>query len=348
MATSTTLLDVAQAAGVSIATASRALNGSRDRRVRPELEQRVWMAARSLNYTPNSHAQAVARGQTSVAGLVVHDIADPYFSSIAKGLMAEAASHQLVVTVAATDRDPEQEFEYVRMLRMQRARALVLAGSRLDDRELLDRLGEELAAYEETGGRAVLVSQKRLPVDTVQVENRAGARALARELHGLGHRRFAVLATAPRLITSRDRTAGFRTELAQLGAPVPPERVVEDEFTRDGGYRAMHRLLELDPTVTCVFAVNDVMAVGALAALREVDRVPPDGIGVAGFDDIATLRDITPGLTTVRLPLQHIGAEALRLAVEEPSERPRVRRVAGEVVLRDSTPPLTAEHPTPS
>lgn len=340
MAGAVTLGDVARAAGVSLATASRALNGSGGRKVNDELRRRVLAAAEELDYAPNPHAQAVARGRTSVVGLIVQDIADPYFSSIAAGVIQQAEKHGLLVTLATTHRDPDRELDYVKVLRGQRAQAIVIVGSRVGDRARTERLGDELARFTDGGGRVAMVSQAKLPVDTVLIENRSASRALAEALHAQGHRRFAVLAAPTKLLTSTDRVAGFRDALENLGCPVPRERIYRAAFTRDGGYEAMSQALEQGVDATCVFAVNDVMAVGAMAALRDRGVELPHGMAVAGFDDIETLRDITPTLTTVRLPLEQMGADALELTMGEPAHEPRTIRVGGEVVLRESTPAL--------
>jgi LacI family transcriptional regulator len=336
---SVTLLDVAKAAGVSLATASRALNGS-TRRVRPDLQERVLAAADELHYSANAQAQAMARGRTNIVGLVLSDVADPYFSSIAAGAIRAAEDQHLVVTMACTFGREERELDYLAALRGQRARAVIIVGSRVQDRGLLDRLAAEVRAFEQAGGRVAFVSQRKIPADTVVVENRGGARALAEALCGLGHRRFAVLAGRADLLTARDRSAGFREGAARAGVRIDADDVVYGGFTRDGGYAAMIELLDRGTDATCVFAVNDVMAVGAMAALRDRGVALPSGMAVAGFDDIATLRDVTPALTTVRLPLEELGADALEMVLQEPAEQPRVRRVRGEVVLRESTPPL--------
>ncbi|WP_050795736.1 LacI family DNA-binding transcriptional regulator [Parafrankia sp. EUN1f] len=335
---SATLQEVARAAGVSLATASRAFNGSATRTVRPDLRERVLAAATALNYTPNANAQAMARGTTNLVGLVVHDIADPFFSAIAAGVMRAADEHGLIVTMGSTQRDPAREVEYVAALRQQRARVLILAGSRFADGETSERLGVEVAAFQAAGGQVAAISQQKLPVNTVVVGNRSGAAGLATTLHGLGYRSFAVLAGPPELLTARDRLAGFRAGLAKVGAELPAGRVVAGEFTRDGGYAAMSELLHRGTDATCVFAVNDVMAVGAMAALRDHGVRLPEEMAVAGFDDIVTLRDVTPALTTVRVPLEDLGVWALRLAVQPPADKPRTQRIRGEVVIRESTP----------
>ena len=238
-----TLADVAHRAGVSVATASRVLNGSTKRRVGPALSARVVEAAAMLDYSPNAQAQAVARGHTAVVGLVVHDIADPYFSTIAAGAMRVADEHRLTVTLGSTLRSPLRELEYLATLRAQRARAAILAGSRFADRAHARAAGARVEAFRASGGRVALISQHRLEVDTVMPENRAGARALARELLALGHRRFAVLAGPTALLTARDRLNGFRAGLREQDVALARDGVVHGAFTRDGGYEASRGVL---------------------------------------------------------------------------------------------------------
>lgn len=337
MADAVTLVDVAKAAGVSLSTASRALNGS-TRVVAEPLRARVLAAAATLNYTPNAAAQAMVRGHLDMVGVVVHDIADPYFAAIAAGVMRRAERAGLLVAMSSTLRRPEQEVDYVAAFRRQRVRAVVLVGSRTSDRAQLARLRTEVERFQAIGGRVVAVSQRQLPVDTVVVENRAGARDLADTLIALGYRRFAVLSGPGTLVTARDRLTGFRAGLTRHGVTLADDQVIPGEFTRDGGYAAAGELLDRRPDVECVFAVNDVMAVGAMAALRERRVRLPDAMGVAGFDDISTLQDVTPRLTTVRIDLEGLGEAATELALAEQATSPRVRRARCEVVVRDSTP----------
>jgi LacI family transcriptional regulator len=148
-----------------------------------------------------------------------------------------------------------------------------------------------------------------------------------------------VLGGPKALLTARDRVQGFRDGLIKHGVAAPV--VIEGEFTRDGGYAAMGTLVDRTKRAnlpSCVFAVNDVMAIGAMAALRERGLSVPGDLAVAGFDDIPTLRDVAPSLSTVRLPLTEMGRLAASMVLDDdPRERPRVARIAGEVVLREST-----------
>lgn len=327
-----TLLDVAQRAGVSVATASRVLNGG-DRVPRPELQERVKAAADELGYTPNAQAQALAKSSTNLVGILVHDIEDPYFAAIANGVMRAADERNLLVMMASTFRDSDREIAYLSSLRAQRARAAVMIGSRRTDDESLARTASEVETFLNSGAGLALVSQSGMPAHTIEPDNRAGAAEMARSLVRLGWRKFAVLGGPDSLATARDRREGFVAALAEAG--LQPLVVQTGEFTRDGGYAAAGELLDRKADVDCLFAVNDVMAVGAMSALRARGVDVPNEIGVAGFDDIATLRDVWPGLTTVRLPLEQMGRRALELAIA--GGEPTTETFKAEVVLREST-----------
>jgi LacI family transcriptional regulator len=309
------------------------------RRVGPQLASRVIQAAADLGYTANLQARAVATGQSSMVGVVVHDIADPYFSSIASGLMDVARPMRLLVCLSSTTEREAGEREYVALMRAQRARAVILIGSRSDDNARLAGLRAEIEAFTSSGGRVACIGQDLLGVDTILPENAAGAEALARALVVQGHRRFAVLAGPRSLLTATDRLTGFLAGLRAWSVTVDPRLIIHGAFTRDGGYEAMSTILAMGgPPPDCVFAANDVMAVGALARLRAAGLSVPGDIGLAGFDDISTLRDVYPPLTTVRLPLERMGEMAARLVLTEAgADQPRVIPMPGEVILREST-----------
>lgn len=336
-----TLHDVAREAGVSLATASRAINGS-ERRVRQEYRDRVLAAAGRLNYKPNRAAQAVARGTTMTVGLLVGDISDPYFSSIAAGVISAAEEEGLVVTMAATQRDSGRELDLVRAMVSQRPKILVVAGSRLADDPHGPDLLAELSAFEAAGGRVVMISQPELPFNTVVLDNVTGARRLAGCLVELGYRKFAIICGAPRLMTSNERTQGFTEGLTAHGLSIADHHLVTTEFTRDGGYAGAQQLMESGlAEIELIFAVNDVMAVGAMSALREAGCRLGADIAVAGYDDIPTVQDVTPTLTTMRIPLSEVGRSAIQLALASPAGPGPVRtEISAAVILRASTPRL--------
>jgi len=319
--TGPTLQQVAEAAGVSLATASRVLHGSGGRRVAAPLAERVASAAARLRYVAHAPAQSLARSRSTVVGLLVHDIADPYFAAIAAGAMRVARDHDLMVLVANTFRDPALEADYLARLRAQRARAVLLAGSAFTGHPL----EEELGAFAESGGRVVAIGGHGNNFDTVSVDNFGGGQQAASHLASLGHKEVGVVTGPSTLASVQARLSGFGSVLA-------PRAVVEGDFTREGGRVSTLELLGR-ADVTAIFALNDLMAVGALAALRERGR---EEVSVVGFDDLPVAVDVTPALTTVRLDLMAIGASAMELVLGE-HEPGRTVAAPASLVVRGST-----------
>lgn len=330
------LVDVAARAGVSLATASRVINGSRRRVPAEAIAARVRIAADELGYVANAQAQALARSTTGLIGIVVHDIADPYFSSIVRGAQRQARDHRGQVLLAGTDRDADAELSAVSAFASYRADAVILAGSRR--RRIDPRLSQALQRYVEHGGRVVSFGRAVIPgARVVRIRNREGARELVAALVERGIRDFVILGGPPGLVTAADRVAGFRSGLQAAG--LAPLAVVLGEFTREGGHssalQAWSTLGGPAGAGTCFLAVNDVMAQGAITALRSLGLQVPSDVGVAGFDDIPTLQDYDPPLTTFRLPLQRIGEQAVALAMSL-DERSSIS-IEGAVVVREST-----------
>ena len=344
-----TLEQVARHAGVSLATASRVLNGDGTRPVGAPLRTRVLAAAEALRYTPNAHAQALAAGASTTVGLITHDVSDPYFAAIARGSMRVAAERGVLVVLASTLRDPERELAYVSALHAQRAQAILLIGSGFDDEGYVGRMRRALDAYTSVGGRVAMVSQHDLPFDAVLPANREGATALAAALLDLGHRTAAVV-TGPRSLTTiAHRLQAFCDTFTGGGGTVAADQVVEADFTQDGGYDATRELLARGLTSTVLFCASDVMAVGALQALRESGVRVPEDLSVVGFDDIPIVRQLTPALSTVALPMEEMGELVMSMALGPPSPTPRTHHVPATVVLRDTTaPPSSTPDRTPS
>jgi LacI family transcriptional regulator len=331
----TTLTEVARHAGVSLATASRVLNGSA-RTPAQAIATRVRRAARELGYVPNAQAQALARSATGLIGLVVHDIADPYFSAITRGAQRFAWARRHQVLLVGADRNEQAELEAIAAFLAYRTQAVILAGSRRDEPD--EKLARELGRYVSNGGRVVTFGASTIPgARQLEVGNRVGARRLTDALIARGIRNFAVLAGPPELNTARHRVEGYVDALAQAG--LHPLAVVNGDFTSQGGYTSALACWErLGPGLAservCLLAVNDVMALGAITAIRSVGLAVPHDVQVAGFDDIPTLRDFAPALTTFRLPLERMGELAAQMALTPEADSPVA--VQGEVLLRES------------
>ncbi|MET7640657.1 LacI family DNA-binding transcriptional regulator [Streptomyces sp. NPDC005438] len=333
---------MARHAGVSLATASRVLNGS-TRAVGERLAARVRASAEELGYLPNAPAQALARSSTATLGVLLHDVADPYFGAVARGVSDAATEAGLLTVLLSTDGDPEVELRGIRMLHAQRVRGLVLAGSAYTDPEVTARMDTALASYRAGTGSVAVVTDHGPDYPTVSPGNRTGTAQLTRAMLELGHRRFAVVSGPDRMRVPAERLAGVRQALAEVGLSLPERATVATEFSREGGRAAMARLCErLSPEEwpTVVLALSDVCAVGVLAELRDRGIAVPGELSVAGFDDIALAGDLAPALTTVRVPLERLGAEAVRMLLDPSTSTPgRPLELPNEVVLRASTAP---------
>ena len=344
-----TLKQVAAEAEVSLATASRVLHRSGGREVRGALAERVQAAAERLGYVSNPHAQALARARSSTVGLIVHEVTDPYFAAIAAGAMHAAHAEGVMVMMAATFRDPELELDYLGRLRAQGARGVLLAGSGSTDGRVSGRLAEAIAAITREGGRVTAIGARPdTRVDAVVPDNAAGAAGAREHLEALGHKRIGVISGPDTLITVRQRLDG-------LGGVGGGLRIEEADFTREGGRAAALKLLADDSGgdrgdgITALIALNDLMAAGVLAAAKESGRRVPEDLSVVGFDDVPFAADLSPALTTVRLPLREMGERAMELlltpaeAVDRESDEeqdeavPQTVNVPTELVIRSST-----------
>lgn len=327
-----TLHDVAREAGVSLATASRVLNGSA-RKVAESFRERVEAAAEQLGYTANASAQATARGTSAVIALLVADIADPYFGQIASGVARGADEEGLIVTVAITERDAARETKILRALRGQHPRGVILAASRTDDGE--STTVDELSAFRSRGARTVTFGPGG--DRSIRIDNRGGAERLGREMARLGYRQAIAIGAAEGVRTSDDRLGGFQAGFGAGGGSV--SREYRGSFARDSGAASMAAALAdgVEPG-TLVFALSDVIAIGAMTAIRDAGRSVGDDIAMCGFDDIPVSRDVTPQLTTVRVPLSDFGYQAFRATVDDEWQQADAPL---EVLVRASTPGLS-------
>ncbi|OLB79724.1 MAG: LacI family transcriptional regulator [Actinobacteria bacterium 13_2_20CM_2_71_6] len=336
-----TLADVARLAGVSQATASRIINGSA-KVVTEDLRARVLRAVAQLQYVPNAHAQQLARAHRSAVGVIVHDVSDPYFAEITRGLQRVASEHERLVIICNSYRHPDRELEYVELLRAHQVAAMILAGSGYHDAAFTRSLARKLEAYVATGGRLTVIGRHDLTGDSVVPENEAGGYLAGTEVFGLGHRKVGVVAGPAVLTTTTDRLGGLRRAAREHRRTLGARRIAYANFDRDGGAVATAQLLDDNPGLTAIIALNDSMAVGALATLRSRGLKVPDDVTVTGFDDMPIARDVTPALTTVRLPLVDMGALAMTIALAPAGVPPRVERIPAELVRRDSTAPPPA------
>ena len=346
-----TLADVAARAQVSPATVSRVLNGNYP--VAAATRERVLRAVDDLDYVLNGPASSLAAATSDLIGILVNDIADPFFGIMAGAVQSEIggpggrAGGERMAVVCNTGGSPERELTYLTLLQRQRAAAVVLTGGALEDPAHAAAMSAKLARLADAGTRIVLCG--RPPLDdsdavaaTLTFDNRSGGRRLTEHLLTLGHRRIGYVAGPLERTTTRHRLEGHRDALAASGTGEgdQDELTVHGPYTRRSGHEATLELLRRSPDLTAIVAANDTVALGASAALRERGLRIPDDISVAGFDDLPFSVDAVPALTTVRLPLYEAGARAGRLATGAEEAPPGgVATIGAELMVRGSTAP---------
>lgn len=327
------LTDVATKAGVSIATASRALRGLPG--VSESVAAHIVQVADEMGYVVDEHARTLASGFGSTIGLIVHTIEDPYFTEIAGGVVESAEADNLTAQICHSGRDPERELRQIRNLIAHRVQSLIIAGSGYSNPEVEKRARDRLDSYQSRGGRVVVIGRHHLKADAVLPDNSAAGRLLAEHVMGLGHRRIAVLAGSSALTTIEDRLAGIRSVLeAEDGLQVSCH---EGEFTTEGGIAAAREALARDERPTAMIALSDAMAIGALSAIRAAGLRVPDDISITGFDDISVAALLAPALTTAAFPLREMGVAAVELTSLPRSGTPRIRTIAPTLMVREST-----------
>ncbi|MEV4757215.1 LacI family DNA-binding transcriptional regulator [Micromonospora sp. NPDC049559] len=335
--------DVAARAGVSMATVSRVLSG--DYPVAEETRARVQRAVRDLDYVVNAHARALHGATSKIVALLVAEVTTSFFARIAAGVEEQATEAHRLCLVCTTHTDPDRELEVVRLMREQRADAVILAGGVIENDDYRARMRRYAQGLEDAGSRLVLCARPSLgpdfPAITVEYENVGGAHAATTHLLTAGHRRILMLAGPVGLTTSDQRVEGYRSAFAAYGLPVDPALISHGPWGRHEGHARMRALLAGGLDFTAVFAGNDGAAAGALAALREAGRSVPEDVSIVGYDDVPNAPDFNPPLTTVRVPQEELGRTAVQLALRRgagSSGREHVM-LGTHLVIRDSVRP---------
>jgi LacI family transcriptional regulator len=327
-----TIREVAHAAGVSQATAARALGGygySSD-----ATRRRVTDAASRLGYRPNGVARALVSRSTMTVGLVVGDIENPFFASAARGLSDVLDPRGYTVLLANSDESADREQRSVEALRDRRVDGLVVVPAEIESAPHLEQVvaaGTSLIQLD----RAV----RGLATDAVLVDNEVGARRAVEHLLALGHRRIGIVSDRPQVSSSADRLEGYRRALHDAGVTPDPALESFGGSTQAEGYAAAHRLLSSPAQPSAVFTANNFMTVGTLLAIRGLGLQVPDDIALVGFDDLDWTTLVEPAVTVIRQPVTALGrsaGERLLARLQGDASPPQVIRLETELVVRGS------------
>ena len=327
-----TIREVAESAGVSYATVSHVINNTR--LVSPETRERVLAAMDALNYRPNALARSLRQGKTNTLGLVLPDSANPFFAEISRSIEDEAFKKGYSVFLCNTELDTQRELFYVDVLSKKQVDGIVFvaAGDQADSLEFL--VGRNMP---------VVMIDREVPsveVDAVLTDNQLGGYLATRHLLELGHQRIACISGPSSITPSAERMIGYRKALEEAGLPYDEKLILRGDYHAQSGMEITHSILKMNPRPTAIFALNDLMALGALRAAAEDGCTVPGDLAVVGYDDLEIARFTNPPLTTIAQPKKEIGVKAIELLVDRISRKDRSPSrlvLPPELIVRRST-----------
>ncbi|MFD7294539.1 LacI family DNA-binding transcriptional regulator [Streptomyces sp. NPDC059897] len=328
--------DVAAAAGVSVATVSRVLNSHPS--VSPDARTRVLAAVESLGYRPNAVARSLRTAQTRTLGLVISDVLNPYFGELTRAVEDEARGLGYSVIIGNADERPELQDHHVRTLLDRRIDGLLVSPTDGASPLMLDAA---------RAGTPMVFVDRWIPgvdVPVVRSDGRGAVRDLVAHLHALGHRRLAIIAGPAATTTGSERVDAFREALASYELELPDAYIGQGDFQADSGRRVTEAFLDLPEPPQAVFAADNLMALGALDAVRARGLRVPDDIAVAAFDDIPWFVHTDPPITAIAQPTKDLGRAAVRALVDRIEGRvPESVALPAHLVVRRSCgePPQT-------
>ena len=335
-----TIKEIAEAAGVSIGTVSNVLNHLPT--VREAARRRVLDTIDELGYQPSLLGRALRKDKTSVIVMIVPDITNPFFPGLVRGAEDIAFKNGFRLVLCNSDNDVAKEATYIREMHAYRPSGLIIAPADLS------RGAEDTKAYLKAGSGVVYVD--RIPVkwkgDSVTSDHEHGAYVATRHLIELGHRRIATITGPLSAPSARSRLDGFRRAMLDEHLKIPAQFVEEAEFNKSAGHERAAKLLQLTQRPTAIFAANDLIAFGALTAMREAGLGCPEDVSLVGFDNLDDSDVTVPTLSTVDQFAYQLGARAVEIVVARargeggPSQRLLLQP---ELRIKDSTAPVVSK-----
>nr|WP_269329891.1 LacI family DNA-binding transcriptional regulator [Kineosporia babensis] len=327
------MVDVARLAGVDKAVVSRVINSDPALVIRPETRERVLAAVRELDYRPNIAARSLRTSKAATLGLVIPDFANPVYAQIITGAESAALARGYVLVTGSSSGNRTGPRRYLELLGQGRVDGLLLAGGQLTaaDQSMLATLGLPWILVNRHGGRTW---NRHVTLD----DTHAAAIAV-NHLLDLGHSRVAHVAGPAGADTARRRRSGYVKALKSAGVTPEDVETAAGDYTPGGGAEATAKLLDEGPAPTAIFVANVAMAVGVLNTLRRRGLRVPEDVSVVAVHDLPLAEHLVPALTTVRMPLQTLGARAVDLLLRTPPDQP-VEEVVGDetvLVIREST-----------
>lgn len=328
------LQEVARRAKVSIATVSRVLNKSQ--KVVPETRAIVEQALRDLEYRPSRVARRLRMkdGRAHLVGLIIPDIQNPFYAEIARGVEDAAYAAEYALLLCNSDESSEKEQFYLDVMRSESVDGVVLPP--------FDETDAAVSAIMKTGMPVVCVdrSLSKEKTDLVEVDNYRGAFEAVTHLIERGHKSIGLIEGRIQVSTNRERRRGYLDALAEAGIPMRKDLMREGDFRQESGRLLAGQLLDMKRPPTALFALNNLMTIGALDAIHQRNLKVPVDVAIVGFDDLPFAEALDPPLTVVRQPAYEVGRQAMELLLKrimEPTRSTVTMRLLPQLIVRRST-----------
>ena len=328
-----TIEDVAEEAGVSANTVSRALNDKDE--IKDETKERILKIADRMGYKPNRLAQGLRSDKTGVIGVIIPDNTNPYFAAVVKGIEQAARSKGYSIILKDTNEDHQQEKEAIKVMLSEQVDGILITPVQTDQ--------ESIRHLQEAPIPFVLVSRyfKDLDTDYVATEDDQGGYLATKHLIEQGHERIGFINGPLYNSSAKDRSIGYRKALEEYDLLPDADLIIKDALFLDDGYQEAKKLLALERPPTAIFTFSDFVALGTKKAIKEEGLEVPDDVAIVGYDDIAFLSCLESPLTTVSVPKKQIGARAMELLEKKISSevvnRTEQIRLSVELKVRESS-----------
>jgi LacI family transcriptional regulator len=328
----TTLKDIAKAAGVSHATVSRVVNNGP--KVGPVLRDKIHKLIIEMGYRPNANARALVTNKSSTIGVVIPEVADPFFATLANGIDKISRQHNMQLLISTGSLSVESEREAINLLLERRCDTIVIHSKKIADDELIELF--------KIHPHFILIDRfiAQIKDKCVWLDNKEGGKIAARHLLSLKHRQFACISSSYDIDDPKLRLSGFVEELSKANISLDNQNLVSAEPTLQGGEIAAQKLLASGKAFSAIFVYNDAMAIGAISTLEDNGYSVPNDVSIIGFDDVLLARYSRPKLTTLQYPIDLMAQNAAQLALSN-SQKPTTAidklKFIPQLIKREST-----------
>lgn len=331
-----TIRDVAEKAGVSIATVSRVINNQIS--VSPDTRKKVQKAIKDLNYQPNYLGRNLRRAKTKMILVILQNISNPFYSKVVRGIEEMGHQNGYNIMICNTDSDPDRERTYLELMVNRLVDGVILMEPEIDGYELSE-ISKDFPVVQ------CCEYKEDVDVSHISIDNIKAGYTAVKHLISLGHSRIGMVSAYNRLLSAQQREEGYRNAILEAGLEYDSDLIKMGSYGYTGGLRATKELLEMEDRPTAIFAISDITAIGAIRAIKEKGLQVPDDIAVVGFDNTSIASMYDPRLTTISQPRYDMGKISMEVLLKLIKNKemkagkikPKDIYLEHELIIREST-----------